>query len=822
MKISIVLSVLLSAAFTVQAQTTHERTILNPFKNGYAKIVTGNQTYYINTSGQKIAPPIDRAGVLPPAEEAVEKYESELKKYPGYLPATVFSFTNDKGKTGIQSPAGEVLIPALYDNINTESRLFWKLYQNKKVSFYLPDKKTLPFFDDIGYLDGEYFDVKQNGKWGIYSKSKGKIITQALYDGFDYCGGCGKAAAYVYAKKGNKWGIIDWNEKILIPFEYNHFHSGMRSDNWIQTFSKNDDEPVILNLASKEVFDFRKGKIVAGSLIYEQDGKFGLYAQNATLILPFEYDLIEEPNANSYLGYSGQYLIVHKNKKQGVVNNKGNFILPIEYDEIKVYDDYFSARKNNITCLINNEQKVLMQVENGEISHANEYFYSSGSKGNYIFKIKKQAYAGLFFPETNKYYEPAYYNINIRTTEKEDSTQFVIGERQGIITVFDLKGKLLIPAGYHNFHFQHSLSDEYAWIFKNELTGIFDIKNQKEIIPPLYNKIEVFPRPGTDLLIATGGGYDTPFIDLFDKKGNKLISKTIKTFDRINDNIYLLNFSDNKSKPALLNINEMKVKEMNYPYVYATGSSELLLVSKNNETANLYQITKEKTLPEVYDITYQSGNYPSSVNTKYPSIYPFKNGIAKIESEKGYGYMNEAGTVILPPIYQLAQEFPDDGIIMFGEPSKQYGSSIYQVGFMNLSGKIVFPTEKYSYHRSLLPEALCLSGKVILPKMDTYSEKYGLGDIQSGQILLEMIYDHIRPIHKGKYLLLETNKKFGIADLNGNLIVPVELDDLHIPNDFTEVSEPLFPLLIKKGKQWMYRLENGKYLGQTGSDIQLF
>ncbi|WP_126974366.1 WG repeat-containing protein [Gynurincola endophyticus] len=823
MKLNIALSVLLSLSFNVKAQTSsNERTILNPFKDGYAKIVTDHQTYYINTSGQKITPPPDKAGVLPPGKEALEKYENELKKNPAYLPATVSHFTNDKGKTGIQSPAGDVLVAALYDDINTGSRLFWKLYQNGKVSLYLPDKKTLPFFDDIGYLDGEHFDIKQNGKWSIYSKSKGKVITQNQYDGFDYCGGCGKAASYVYAKKGNKWGIIDWNEKVLIPFEYNHYHSGMRSDNWVQTFSKSETEFAILNLASKEVFDFRKGKIIGGSLIYQKDGKFGLYSQNATLVLPFEYDLIEEPNANSYLGYSGPYLIVHKNKKQGVINHQGNIIIPVEYDEIKVYEAYFSARKKNITYLIDSTKKVLTQVENGEISHVNDYFYSSGSKGNNIFRIKKRAYSGLYFPETNTYYEPAYYNVSVQMPDEEDATEFLIAERQGIITVFDLKGKQIIPSGYNNFRFSNSLPDEYVWVFKNELVGIFDIKNQKEIVPPLYNKIEVSPKAGAGLLIATGGNYETPFIDLFDKKGNQLINKTIKTIDRINDNIYLLNFSAGNSKPALLDVKEMKIKEINYPYVYATGSNELLLVSKNNETANLYQVNKQKILKDEYDITYQSGNYSSSVYSKHPSIYTFKKGIAKIESEKGYGYINEEGKVILPPTYKLAEDFPDNGIIMFGEPSKQYGSSIYQVGFMNLSGKIVFPIEKYSYHRALLPEDLCLNGKVILPKMDIYPEKYGLGDIQSGKILLEMVYDYIRPIHQGKYLLLEANKKFGIADLNGQIIVSVEFDNLHIPNEFTEQSEPLFPLLVKKGKQWMYRLENGKYLEQTGSDINLY
>ncbi|THU41225.1 WG repeat-containing protein [Niastella caeni] len=54
-------------------------------------------------------------------------------------------------------------------------------------------------FSDIGYLDGNFLDVSQNGKWGIYNSGTDSVVIPIQYDGFDLCGGCSHSADYVLA-----------------------------------------------------------------------------------------------------------------------------------------------------------------------------------------------------------------------------------------------------------------------------------------------------------------------------------------------------------------------------------------------------------------------------------------------------------------------------------------------------------------------------------------------------------------------------------------------------------------------------------------------
>ena len=207
---------------------------LGAFRQGWATIREGRDEYYIDTQGEKLR--IDNPNnVIWGAAHAIDEYNAELQENPVLLPRNVILFERN-GLWGIVDPKGEVVIPAEYNHIDIRYRQFWKLHKGSKVAVYLPDGDILPFFEDIGYLDGEYFDVKQDDAWHIYRKSAGRIITNTAYEEFDYCGGCGSTSPYVYAKKNGKWGIIDWQGNVLVPFEFDHEHRSMRSDNWVASF----------------------------------------------------------------------------------------------------------------------------------------------------------------------------------------------------------------------------------------------------------------------------------------------------------------------------------------------------------------------------------------------------------------------------------------------------------------------------------------------------------------------------------------------------------------------------------------------------------
>src|SRR5690606_11892406 len=114
------------------------------------------------------------------------------------------------GLKGLWIQSGKWHLPPIYQQIEYLSAACWKLHKKGKQTVSTPAGELLPYFDEIGYMDGRYFDVKSDGKWGIYDIERQEMRLPAVYDGFDYCSGCGRKSDYVYAQKNGKWGIVDF------------------------------------------------------------------------------------------------------------------------------------------------------------------------------------------------------------------------------------------------------------------------------------------------------------------------------------------------------------------------------------------------------------------------------------------------------------------------------------------------------------------------------------------------------------------------------------------------------------------------------------
>src|SRR5699024_10219117 len=110
---------------------------------------------------------------------------------------------------------------------------------------------------------------REGDKWGVYSKEKKELVIPIQYDKLDYCGGWGMKPDYAYALRDGKWGIVNFHNKTLVPFEYEFpGHQGMRSGNWVANLTKGDRE-LIINIATGKVYfetDYQDLKLVNGFL----------------------------------------------------------------------------------------------------------------------------------------------------------------------------------------------------------------------------------------------------------------------------------------------------------------------------------------------------------------------------------------------------------------------------------------------------------------------------------------------------------------------------------------------------------------------------
>ncbi len=793
-------------------------TEIRPFRQGFARIVKDGKEFYIDVNGQKAFDYMvsDEKVKLGDKYDILD-YQKELKET-GEMPQTVILFVKD-GKKGVLSPDGKIILPAKYDQIDLKSRNYWKLSLNSKQSMYLPGYFSLPFFDEVNYLDGRYCDVKQGSKWGVYDAKKETMVINPIYEAIDYCGGCARTSDYVYAKKDGKWGIVAFGGQVLVPFEYDHQHSQMRSDNWVQAFSKKNT-PLIINIKSRQEFAVQEHSTIAkGLLIYVENGKFGAYDQQGKLVIPFIYDRIDIEGSGAYQNFPGNYLIATKGEFQGVIDINGEVVVPIQYDQVTVINNYFVLKKGTKTILADTKLKELISVEDGQITYI-DGSTEGGIEPYPIFRIVKKAFFGLYFAKTGKYYEPQFYDIDVDHKAESKIYDLIIGERQGIKTVFDLEGNVLVPGKYNNYTFLLPLGNKRVQVQKDGKIGIYNLDTQQELIPTIYREYFDFIGQDQETVVCRSGEYESARIELRLVKDGKLLTEQYYSeIATIDSTRFLL--SDWKSnKYGLYNAVKKTITNIPYNFVAYIGSNQVLAVSNKDGKAKLYNFHTSKELPMQYQFSFRDEPVPYATNE--PAIVNlFKNGMAVVGQNNKLGYIDESGKLIVPMTYDKATSFDSLGVALVARDISDSFNSYSKIGFINKKGKFVIPLND-SYQDSFYDNFFVV-GKILLTKYNPENQelKYGLAD-NTGKVFLEPIYDQISPAKDNQYLIIKKGRKYGITDADAKWVVPLSFDDVGLRvYDFYGYTSPvqLFPMPVKEGDQWRFLTEQGIMLPIKGERL---
>ncbi len=825
--------VLIAATNTAQTKvenepSTQQATRLGVFRNGWAYVSRDGDAFYMNTQGEKIRTWGPNAAGLGDAF-AIEKYGQELAAHPNALREPVIGFEQN-GLRGILNPKGEILIPAAYSDVTVESAQFWTLHKAGKKALYLPDGTVTAFFDDIRFLDGVYFDVKTGDDWHLYHHPSAHIVTQSGYEGFDYCGGCGSRSPYVYAKKNGKWGIIDWDENVLVPFVYDHAHRHMRSDNWVASFSKNG-QPLIVHIPTKQEFD-GEAELVSGALIARQDGKYGVYNPRGELAIPFAYDRIEAPNDNHFQGYYGHYLVVETAGLKGLACSDGEIVVPAEYDDVKVYDDYVVVRKGSLTSLfVRGSSEPRLQVEHGEIAHVNSYFYSSGSRGLAIFTVKKQAYYGLYFAESGVFIEPGFYDISLKNNAYFPDGVVIEADRQGQKTLFDTNGDAILPFGVESYEMYDVGGRTMVSVEVGGKWGLYDAENKKQIIPAQYSRFFHQLGDASSRLIRTAlqeGGQPSRYF-VYDYEGNEVIPDPLVSIEPIDSTYYLI-VRDNEGQKqyAVFNKNTRTLEPLPYPMVSLSSSPRLLVVFEDSLVGKLYDVAARKTLKRKYDVSMFIGEVlvhddPDSDDVPWELSY-FSRGFAQVRNGKGWaGMINEKEKVVVEPKFgQVIMISGQYALVTEVEPHTGRMSSYY----IGLDGERVFPDE-YEVDDMFFFFTEDYAAPVVTLQRADNPTLVGLGNLETGNMLTEPVYSNIIPVYGRPLLLLmqdfededrlySTIRKHGLATKDGEILFEPIFDEIALDESSYDRSVDIFPLLVREGEKWRYINADGSYLPFEG------
>lgn len=374
--------------------------------------------------------------------------KAEEEKNPLHIYADVSSFQNGLAiaskytedgeyKYGVVDEEGVVYIPVNYDEISLFKE--GSNYRDNVYKCQRNGKLGLVNAQDITLLQCEYSSIKhsgeyvylvKNGKNG-YAELKGtdevKSLIPCIYDKLEsYSKNAPMRATY-----NGKEGMIDGNNKIIIPFEYSNigkfYNVGAYNMAWV-----------------------------------EKDGKYGIYNIDGTVIQPWDIEkayVMNENSGTSYLTFddfpdpSTPYIHIVVNGMTGVLSGKTyKTVIPCKYG-------YISPVINERAFYKANNKWGIMDIQNNSIQEA---IYDK-------IKINNNMLSEAFTPDGT-------FN---------DNMYVFIGDKQGMI---DKNGKAFIPVKYDSL----GVFSENMIVTKcGNLYGYIN-SNGEESIPLTYSHADNF------------------------------------------------------------------------------------------------------------------------------------------------------------------------------------------------------------------------------------------------------------------------------------------------------------------------------------------
>lgn len=347
------------------------------------------------------------------------------------------------------------------------------------------------------------YKILTNGK--IIGKKNGKIyfLNSELFiisDAYEKISENGYGLEVLFAKKNGKFGVIDYNETIIIPFKYDEIYNQGPSLYRVRL----GDNYGIINLKGEVmvpiIYKYFKSEWGWGEFYrIQKDGIISIIDSNNKLILS-----AKEKYDNSFEINSNHTMKVQNGEYYGVIDSKGKEIIPIEYQSISTSQTGISiVKKDNKYGLIDQEGKIIIPLKYEQINTFQDYGYKVkiGDKYGLVDQNDKEilpiVYDSFFIAGPYYYgvvkdnkYGIIDHNGNIMIPfeydhiESEESQDFYIATKNHKVGVIDISGKEMIPFEYNELSYS---SDKFSG-YKDQKRGSIDIKGNV-IIPFIYDFI---------------------------------------------------------------------------------------------------------------------------------------------------------------------------------------------------------------------------------------------------------------------------------------------------------------------------------------------
>lgn len=271
----------------------------------------------------------------------------------------------------------------VYNDEGYDSLSFWP------ISSFETILQNSDFANREEFLDRVYVMLvaEVDGKFGIVG-SKGNILLPIDYS---YIKIFNSSEFYFTVEKEDKVGILSVDNEILLPIEYDRIIFGVIE-------GVNDKYGYVNRSVTKVIeptYDFvsslRYGSENEQFLAVTQNGKVGVIDLDENLIIPFEYDLLDElfdylyvcneehcgvididntiilPLEYDSIDDSQDYYLVEKDGKMGVLHQNTEEVIPLVYDTVELYYDMILVELNGLWGVIDYENNILLPITNNMV-----------------------------------------------------------------------------------------------------------------------------------------------------------------------------------------------------------------------------------------------------------------------------------------------------------------------------------------------------------------------------------------------------------------------------------------------------------------------
>ena len=707
--------------------------------------------------------------------------------------------------------------------------------------------------------------VKENKRWGFIDSSGQMLISPKfdLVDAFDSLG-------YCIVEVNEKVGIIDLRGNYIIPADFELVkvidrgifmvkHDG----NWE---IRNDANMVLINNVGGNVLP-----LGFGYFSYEKVSGFGFGHINKGLISEAKYGSIKLCSDTNYLEFS-------QNGKKGLLRTDASLVLDANFEDFKIFKKVIAAKKDLKYALFDLEGKAMS-------GHAYEKF-TPVSENFIIAAGKDKTISNLFsISEKKIIYE------NVSGARPIDSSKVIVHINFYLSKLINDKGQNLLDTSYnHVKEFSDDLfivsSDYIKWGLQRVGTDTALISTQFDLIEaPIGSVAKIKKDSLFGVLNRAGEITMPPSLKDFDIENNSIKIKDNKSLKIMvfNDNGYFEDESEYTNFKTLriegnslgrnnnsgLRTNSLRDQiELNDSLIWQVGINGRFGIFNRNSKKFVVQPTYRSfinypeldlSLAEVYNIDIGGQIAVNSANAKVNSTWVIVNNIIGRPVSKPifihidmsdlvkdslpvarcifvggkHGLINKKGKVLISGMTYIGEYCEGKAICTktgslcldlknkqknhLGSAAKFFsklicsfefdGFGIDQIskhniyceegewGYLDSLGRWIVDGSKTKYEH-----AVDFSNNRAMVRKN---KKWGLID-ENGKVILPYQYDDMNFIQnsdKKLYYVAQYQQKFGYVNKRAEFVVPVNYDKIRAYREER--------LAVKKGNYWGYTDENG-------------